>query len=165
MPLVAAGYGPAAMARGDVLPWAFAPPATVWDSLSVALAYVGQGGSEDSPQGRSLAYVHRDSPAGREPEPVLRALAAEAGLAFRAYALPDGASAEENTAPWRAVRAADPDYVILDATAGLSGTPLRDAAAAGCRSTASSWSAGPARTTCCGRAPAPGISPPRACAP
>lgn len=131
MPLVAAGYGPAAMARGDVLPWAFAPPATVWDSLSVALAYVGQGGSEDSPQGRSLAYVHRDSPAGREPEPVLRALAAEAGLAFRAYALPDGASAEENTAPWRAVRAADPDYVILDATAGLSGTPLRDAAAAG----------------------------------
>lgn len=55
MPLVAAGYGPAAMARGDVLPWAFAPPATVWDSLSAALAYVGQGGSEDSPQGRSLA--------------------------------------------------------------------------------------------------------------
>jgi branched-chain amino acid transport system substrate-binding protein len=129
MPLVAAGYGPAAMARGDVLPWAFAPPATVWDSLSAALAHLAQGGSESSPEGRSLAYVHRDSPAGREPEPVLRALAAEAGLAFRAYALPDGA--DESAAPWRAVRAADPDFVILDATAGLSGTPLRDAAAAG----------------------------------
>ncbi|UHC16799.1 ABC transporter substrate-binding protein [Methylobacterium currus] len=129
MPLVAAGYGPAAMARGDVLPWAFAPPATVWDSVSAALAHLAQGGSEDSPQGRSLAYVHRDSPAGREPEPVLRALASEAGLAFRAYALPDGA--DDDASPWRAVRAADPDTVILDATAGLSGTPLRDAAAAG----------------------------------
>jgi branched-chain amino acid transport system substrate-binding protein len=131
MPLVAAGYGPAAMARGDVLPWAFAPPATVWDALGAALAHLAQGGSEDSPQGRSLAYIHRDSPAGREPEPVLRALAAEAGLAFRAYTLPDESTPEDGASPWRAVRAADPDAVILDATAGLSGTPLRDAAAAG----------------------------------
>ncbi|MGE7418591.1 ABC transporter substrate-binding protein [Methylobacterium tarhaniae] len=131
MPLVAVGYGPAAMARGDVLPWAFAPPTTVWDALGAALVSLAQGGSEDSPQGRSLAYVHRDSPAGREPEPVLRALAAEAGLAFRAYALPDGAAPEDGPSPWRAVRAADPDAVILDATAGLPGTPLRDAAAAG----------------------------------
>ncbi len=130
MPLVAAGYGPAVMARGDVLPWAFAPPATVWDGLAVALAHLAQDGSEDSPQGRSLAYLHRDSPAGREPVAVMRALAAEAGLAFRAYALPDSPEAG-GTDPGRAARAADPDYVILDATAGLGGTPLRDAAAAG----------------------------------
>ncbi|KMO34884.1 branched-chain amino acid ABC transporter substrate-binding protein, partial [Methylobacterium variabile] len=131
-PLVAAGDGPAVMARGDALPWAFAPPATVWDALGAALAQIAQGGSEESPQGRSLAYMHRDSPAGREPVPVLRALAAELGLGFRAYALPDEAGGEAPaTDPWRTARAADPDFVILDATAGLAGTPLRDAAAAG----------------------------------
>jgi hypothetical protein len=42
-----------------------------------------RGGVEDH------VYLHRDSPAGREPVPVMRALAAEAGLAFRAYALPE----------------------------------------------------------------------------
>lgn len=134
MPLVASGYGPAAMARGDALPWAFAPPVTVWGGLNAALAHLAQDGSEGNPLGRSLAYMHRDSPAGREPVPVLRALAAEAGLEFRAYALPDrDPEAGEAPAPdpWRTARAADPDYVILDATAGLPGTPLRDAAAAG----------------------------------
>ncbi|KMO11615.1 ABC transporter substrate-binding protein [Methylobacterium platani] len=130
VPLVASGYGPAAMARGDALPWAFAPPVTVWDGLAAALAHLSQDGSEGNPQGRSLAYLHRDSPAGREPVPVLQALAAEAGLEFRAYALPDGAAAPDAD-PWRRARAADPDTVILDATAGLSGAPLRDAAAAG----------------------------------
>ncbi|TGD94242.1 ABC transporter substrate-binding protein [Methylobacterium nonmethylotrophicum] len=132
MPLVASGYGPAVMARGDAAPWAFAPPATVWDSLSATLAHLAQGGSEDSPQGRSLAYMHRDSPAGREPVPVLRALAAELGLGFRAYALPDEPGSDPAAPdPWRSAKAADPDFVVLDATAGLSGTPLRDAAAAG----------------------------------
>ncbi|TNC15050.1 branched-chain amino acid ABC transporter substrate-binding protein [Methylobacterium terricola] len=145
-PLVSSGYGPAAMARGDALPWAFAPPVTVWGAAAAALAHLAQDGSEGSPLGRSLAYLHRDSPAGREPVAVLRALAAEAGLEFRAYALPDpgpeGGEArspdpspdplpDRPPDPWRTARAADPDYVILDASAGLPGTPLRDAAAAG----------------------------------
>ncbi|MFH6782857.1 MULTISPECIES: ABC transporter substrate-binding protein [Methylobacterium] len=146
MPLVSSGYGPAAMARGDALPWAFAPPVTVWGALAAAIIHLSQDGSEGNPLGRSLAYMYRDSPAGREPVPVLRALAAEAGLEFRAHALPDPgpeegeARSSDSSAnplpdrlpdPWRTARAADPDYVILDATAGLPGTPLRDAAAAG----------------------------------
>ncbi len=62
-------YGPAAMARGDVFPL----------GLRAARHGLGRprrragpplpGRQRGSPQGRSLAYLHRDSPAGREPVP------------------------------------------------------------------------------------------------
>ncbi|WP_298967784.1 ABC transporter substrate-binding protein [uncultured Methylobacterium sp.] len=127
IPMVTTGYGVALAARGRVFPWAFAPPATVWDGLAVAVAHLAA--REDSPdglRGKTIAYIHHDSEAGRDPIAMLTELSESAGFTLRTYPLLPGAED-----PWRRAKAASPDYVLLDGTAGMTGTPVEDAAAAG----------------------------------
>lgn len=131
VPLVAVGNGPPLAARGAVFPFAFAPPATVWDGLGVALAALMEGfGGPEGLRGKRLAYLHRDSPAGREPVRLLEALAADLGVSLRTYAL-RSVGGDAAADPWRAAKAGAPDYVILDGSAGLPDSPLAEAAAAG----------------------------------
>ncbi len=73
-----------------------------------------------------MAYIHHDSEAGRDPIAMLTELAETAGFTLRSYPLLPGAED-----PWRRAKAASPDYVLLDGTAGMTGTPVEDAAAAG----------------------------------
>ncbi|MEH3146972.1 MAG: ABC transporter substrate-binding protein [Methylobacterium frigidaeris] len=127
IPMVTSGYGVALAARGGVFPWAFAPPATVWDGLAVAIAHLtAREESPDGLRGKTIAYIHHDSEAGRDPIPMLADLAEGAGFTLRAYPLREGPDD-----PWRSAKAASPDYVLLDGTAGMTGAPVEAAAAAG----------------------------------
>ncbi|MGY2047435.1 ABC transporter substrate-binding protein [Methylobacterium sp. JK268] len=126
LPLVSAAAGPALAAAGLSFPYAFAPPATAWDGLTVALASLIAG--PEGLEGRRVAYLYRDSPAGRDPLPVMEALAEELHFTLRSYALPDAGEAQD---VWRTVRAAAPEVVMLDGTAGLAGDPVAEAVAAG----------------------------------
>ncbi|MFE1600915.1 ABC transporter substrate-binding protein [Methylobacterium sp. ID0610] len=131
IPLVSVAAGPSVAALGRVFPYAFSPPATVWDGLTVALAYlIDELDGPEGLQGRRIAYLHRDSPAGRDPIRMLEGLAEEFGFTLRSYALPD-APGEGTPDAWRAVKAASPDYLLLDGSAGLAGDPVTEAASAG----------------------------------
>ncbi|ACA17361.1 ABC-type branched-chain amino acid transport systems periplasmic component-like protein [Methylobacterium sp. 4-46] len=126
IPLVSVPAGPALAAAGQRFPYAFAPPATAWDGLTVALAFLTN--APEGLEGRRVAYLHRDTPAGRDPVPVMEGLAGELGFSLRSYALPEP---PEGAGIWRGVKAASPDILILDGSAGLAGDPVGDARAAG----------------------------------
>ncbi|ACL60051.1 ABC transporter substrate-binding protein [Methylobacterium nodulans] len=131
IPLVTVAAGPSVTALGRIFPYAFAPPATVWDGLSIALAYlIDELDGPENLQGRRIAYLHRDSAAGRDPVRMLEGLAEEFGFSLRSYALPDAPEGKAADV-WRAAKAASPDYLLLDGSAGFAGDPVTDAAAAG----------------------------------
>src|SRR5262249_9424448 len=76
IPILSMAYGLSASADGNIFPWIFNPPATYWDGASMFVKYAAQveGGFEKL-KGKKLGLVYLDAPYGKEPIPVLEALA------------------------------------------------------------------------------------------
>jgi branched-chain amino acid transport system substrate-binding protein len=81
------GFGAAAAANGDRYPYIFPIAATYWSQAAAAVQFAKDrlGGSL---KGKKIAYLFYDNPAGKEPMPVLDALAKEEGFEMRTFAVP-----------------------------------------------------------------------------
>jgi len=104
------GFGAAAAANGDRFPYIFPIAATYWSQAAASVQFAKDrlGGSL---KGKKIAYLFYDNPAGKEPMPVLEALAKEEGFEMRTFAVPPpgvemGAQALDIAQRFR------PDFVI-----------------------------------------------------
>jgi branched-chain amino acid transport system substrate-binding protein len=109
IPILAPGYGFSPMADGKTFQWAFNAPGGYWDAADMIIQYIESEGSLD---GKKIAFLHLDHPFGKEPLPVLEALAAEKG--FELVPIPVGLKEMQNqSAQWLQVRRERPDYVVM----------------------------------------------------
>jgi branched-chain amino acid transport system substrate-binding protein len=111
MPVLAPGYGFSAMQDGKTFQWAFNPPASYWDGASMILQNIS-GGNLDSLNGKKIVLLHLDHPYGKEPIPLLEALAAKHG--FTLLPIPVGLKEMQNqSAQWLQIRRERPDFVVM----------------------------------------------------
>ena len=88
-------YGLSASADGNLFPWIFNPPATYWDGASAFVRHVADvEGGFDKLKGKTIGLVHLDAPYGKEPIPLLQALAIRLRLYAQALSRSGGADAE-----------------------------------------------------------------------
>lgn len=112
MPVLAPGYGFSAMQDGKTFQWAFNPPASYWDGAYMILSAIAEGGNLDSLNGKKIALLHLDHPYGKEPIPLLEALAAKHG--FTLITIPVGLKEMQNqSAQWLQIRRERPDFVLM----------------------------------------------------
>lgn len=86
IPGTSPGFGTAAAANGKKYPYLFPMAASYWSQAAAAVSFVKDelGGLE----GKKVAYLYYDNPAGREPLPVLKALQEKEGFELKEFAVP-----------------------------------------------------------------------------
>ena len=95
--MLSMAYGLSASADGTVnFPWIFNPPATYWDGASVSWSkhVANAEGGFDKLKGKKLGLIHLDAPFGKEPIPVLEALAKKYGFELKLYPVAAARDAE-----------------------------------------------------------------------
>src|ERR1700733_3175118 len=76
IPVFSFAYGLSASADGNLFPWIFNAPATYWDGASAFIRHAGGGvGCFVKIKGKKIYLVYLDVPYGKEPIPLLQALA------------------------------------------------------------------------------------------
>src|SRR5467141_1427471 len=110
IPGTSPGFGISASADGTRFPYLFPIAATYWSQAAAAIQFVKEklGGSLE---GKKIAYVFYDNPAGREPLPVIEDLQQLEKFELRTFAVPPpgvemGAQVLDITQRYR------PDFVI-----------------------------------------------------
>ncbi|MGA2818067.1 MAG: ABC transporter substrate-binding protein, partial [Xanthobacteraceae bacterium] len=113
VPILSMAYGLSASADGNLFPWIFNPPATYWDGASAFIRHVADvEGGFDKLKGKTIGLVHLDAPYGKEPIPLLQALAADYGFTLKLYPVP-GAQMQNQSSLWLDVRRDKPDWIYL----------------------------------------------------
>jgi branched-chain amino acid transport system substrate-binding protein len=120
--LVTAGYGRADSVDGSVFRWNFPMLGTYWDGADILVQHVKKKGSL---HGKKIALVYHDSPYGKEPIPVLEALAKREG--FQLLLLPVTHPGVEQKATWLQIRQQRPDYVFLWGWGVMNSTAIKEA--------------------------------------
>jgi branched-chain amino acid transport system substrate-binding protein len=110
IPGTSPGFGSALSADGKKYPYLFPIAASYWSQMAGALQFAKTqlGGNL---KGKKIAYIMYDNPAGKEPLPILEAIAAQEGFDFRVFAVPPpgvemGAQILDLTQRYR------PDFVV-----------------------------------------------------
>ena len=86
IPMLSMAYGLSPSADGNIFPWVFNPPVTYWDGASVFIKHVAEKeGGLDKLKGKKIGLIHLDAPYGKEPIPLLEALAKELGFELKLY--------------------------------------------------------------------------------
>jgi branched-chain amino acid transport system substrate-binding protein len=121
-------YGLSASADGNVFPWIFNPPATYWDGASMFIRYIGgkEGGLEKL-KGKKIGLVYLDAPYGKEPIPLLEALAKDYGFELKLYPVP-AAEMQNQSSLWLSIRRDRPDYIYLQGFGSMNPTAVKEAA-------------------------------------
>jgi branched-chain amino acid transport system substrate-binding protein len=78
-------------------------------------------------KGKKISLVYHDSPYGKEPIPVLQALAAKHGFEFKP--IPVTHPGVEQKSQWLSIRQDRPDYVLLWGWGVMNSTAIKEAAA------------------------------------
>jgi branched-chain amino acid transport system substrate-binding protein len=127
IPILSMAYGLSASAEGNTFPWIFNPPATYWDGASVMLRYVAQReGGFDKLKGKKIGLIHLDAPYGKEPIPLLQALAKDYGYELILY--PVAAQDMQNqSAIWLSIRRDRPDWIYLQGWGAMNPTAVKEA--------------------------------------
>jgi branched-chain amino acid transport system substrate-binding protein len=124
------GYGLASSAEGRVYDWVFPLGTTYWDQMAAMIAYLGQKeGGLDKLKGKKIAFLYHESAYGKEPIPVLDALAAKLG--FETLKIPVAPPGQTQESQWLQIRQAKPDYVIVWTYGVMSTVALKTAAKTG----------------------------------
>lgn len=129
IPILAPGYGFSPIAEGRVFRWAFNPPATQWDGISMILQHIS-GGNQAELRGRKIALLYLDTTYGTEPASLLQSLANRYGFTF----LPVPVTAKEmqnQTVQWRLIAEENPDFVLLWGWGTMNAGALAEAVKAG----------------------------------
>ncbi len=130
IPLITVGYGRSEAADGDVLKWVFPIMGTYWTAADILIQHIGQkAGGLDKLKGKKVAFVHHDSPYGKEPIPVLQERARMHG--FELELLPVTAPGVEQKSTWLQVRRSRPDYLLFWGWGVMNPAALREAQATG----------------------------------
>jgi branched-chain amino acid transport system substrate-binding protein len=112
IPMTTFGYGSANAADGRIFEWVFPVGTTYWNQAAAMIAYLGQKeGGADKLKGKKIVHLYHDSAYGKEPIPVLDALAAKHG--FELIKIPIAPPGNTQESQWLQIRQAKPDYVIL----------------------------------------------------
>ncbi|WP_163267455.1 ABC transporter substrate-binding protein [Chelativorans alearense] len=126
IPILAPGYGFSPMADGKVFQWAFNPPSSYWDGASMILKHISDGDLSNL-NGKKIALLHLDHPYGKEPIPLLEALAEEHG--FTLLPIPVGLTEMQNqSAQWLQIRRERPDFVLMWGWGAMNAGAVTEAA-------------------------------------
>ena len=103
------GFGTASAADGKRYPYTFPIAASYWSQAGAAVAFVKDKLADLN--GKKIAYLYYDNPAGREPLPILEDLAKSEGFELRTFVVPApglemGAQVLDITSRFR------PDFII-----------------------------------------------------
>jgi branched-chain amino acid transport system substrate-binding protein len=130
IPMTTFGYGLASSAEGRVYDWIFPLGTTYWDQMAAMIAYLGQKeGGVEKLQGKKIAFLYHDSAYGKEPIPVLDALATRYGYSVLKIPVTPPGNTQESQ--WLQIRQAKPDYVIVWTYGVMSTVALKTAAKTG----------------------------------
>lgn len=128
IPILTMGYGRADVADGRVFEWVFNFPTTYWSQASAFVRYVGQeAGGLDRLADMSIALLYHNSAYGKEPIPVLEALAEKYGYRLQLVAVDH--PGQEQKAAWLQIRRHRPDWVFLWGLGVMNQVAVKEAAA------------------------------------
>jgi branched-chain amino acid transport system substrate-binding protein len=128
IPILSMAYGLSASADGNDFPWIFNPPATYWDGASAFVRHVADvEGGFDKLKGKKIGLVHLDAPFGKEPIPVLQALAADYGFELKLYPVPV-AEMQNQSSIWLNIRRDRPDWIYMQGFGAMNPTAIKEAA-------------------------------------
>lgn len=112
IPMTTLGYGRSDAANGKVFPYVFPLISNYWSQAAAMVKYLGdKSGGMDKLKGKKIVHLYHDSAFGKEPLPVLEAMAAQYG--FELIKIPVAPPGSEQQSQWLQIRQAKPDYVIL----------------------------------------------------
>jgi branched-chain amino acid transport system substrate-binding protein len=127
IPVLSMAYGLSASADGSTFPWVFNPPATYWDGASVFVKHVAAvEGGLDKLKGKTLGLLHLDAPFGKEPIPVLEALAKQYGFNLKLYPVP-AAQMQNQGSTWLAIRRDRVDWIYNQGWGAMNPTAVKEA--------------------------------------
>jgi branched-chain amino acid transport system substrate-binding protein len=127
IPMLSMAYGLSASADGNVFPWIFNPPATYWDGASVFIKHVAEKeGGLAKLKGKKIGLVHLDAPYGKEPIPVLQAMAQKYGFTLKLYPVA-AADMQNQSAIWLNIRRDRPNYLYNQGWGAMNPTAVREA--------------------------------------
>ena len=128
IPILSMAYGLSASADGADFPWIFNPPATYWDGASAFVRYVAdKEGGFDKLKGKKFGLIHLDAPYGKEPIPLLEALAKDYGFELKLYPVPV-AQMQNQTSLWLDIRRDKPDWLYMQGFGAMNPTAVKEAA-------------------------------------
>jgi branched-chain amino acid transport system substrate-binding protein len=127
IPVLSMAYGLSASADGTTFPWIFNPPATYWDGASVMVQHMANElGGMDKLKGKKLGLIHLDAPYGKEPIPVLQALAKQYGFELLLYPVA-AANMQNQGATWLNIRRDRPDFLYNQGWGAMNPTAVKEA--------------------------------------
>lgn len=108
--MITAFSGRSDAADGSVFPYVLPLSPNYWTQAGLLIEFFKQqdGGSLE---GKTICFVHIDTPFGREPLPILERLAEREG--YRLQAFPYTPPGNDQSAIWPQVRRARPDWVVF----------------------------------------------------
>jgi branched-chain amino acid transport system substrate-binding protein len=127
VPVFSFAYGLSPSADGNQFPWIFNAPATYWDGASVFIRHVADvEGGFDKLKGKRIGLVHLDAPYGKEPIPLLQALAQDYGFELKLYPVP-AAQMQNQSSLWLDVRRDRPDWIFVQGFGAMNPTAIKEA--------------------------------------
>jgi branched-chain amino acid transport system substrate-binding protein len=128
IPLLSPGYGTTASTDGRVFPWAFTFPANYWSAASIIVKYIAdQEGGAGKLRGKKIGLFYLNNSYGREPIPVLTALAKKHAFEFLPY--PVEFPKLEQDALWEQIKRDPPDWLLLWGNGTMAQAALANAKA------------------------------------
>lgn len=125
IPVLSMAYGLSASADGENFPWIFNPPATYWDGASVFIRHVLEV-ERGNLRGKTIGLLHLDAPFGKEPIPVLEAMAKEYGFTLKLYPVP-AAQMQNQGSQWLAIRRDRVDWIYNQGWGAMNPTAVKEA--------------------------------------
>jgi branched-chain amino acid transport system substrate-binding protein len=127
IPVLSMAYGLSASADGSTFPWIFNPPATYWDGASMFVRYIGgKEGGLDKLKGKKVGLIYLDAPYGKEPIPLLEALAKDYGFELKLYPVP-AAEMQNQSSQWLNIRRDRPDWIYIQGFGVMNPTAVKEA--------------------------------------
>ncbi len=127
IPMTTLGYGRSDAANGKVFPWVFPLITSYWNQAAAMITYLGdKAGGIDKLKGKKIVHLYHDSAFGKEPIPVLEALAKKHG--FELVKIPVAHPGNEQQSQWLQIRQAQPDHVILWGWGVMNAVAIKTAA-------------------------------------
>ena len=109
IPMITLLHGRGDSIVGETFPYIFPSAAIYWSQAAALIKYIGDSGG--GLKGKKIALVHIDTPFGREPIVLLKALAEREGFTLQTFPYPPPGT--EQAATWTTVRRFQPDSVLI----------------------------------------------------
>jgi branched-chain amino acid transport system substrate-binding protein len=128
IPILSMAYGLSASADGNEFPWVFNPPDTYWDGASAFIRHVADvDGGTAKLKGKTIGLLYLDVPYGKEPIPLLQALAKDYGFTLKLYPV-EGSQMQNQSAVWLDIRRDRPEWLYLQGWGAMNPTAVQEAA-------------------------------------